>query len=454
MKRNFGHIASLIPLLIFISCGKELTEVNSAPGTQDQAGIIAACATVEQAKEYSIKNGSRYRVINSKRNLIEFYDTDLETLKKAIPSVKTRSNKVYEYQLVQSNSAQAHSTRNQQFYGAHRPQYRQGDVSRYFPHLRQVKAHDLTAKGEGVSIAIVDTGVYYNHPHISPNIKVNVNDRHGDNGDGRDNDGNGFADDYAGWDFYNGDAFPIDDHGHGTHVAGLAAGTYGGIAPKAKVLPVKVLNSDGRGDLGTIAAGILYAVDMGVDIVNLSLGGPEAGQAYADIQALLGSVISARDNNILLVAAAGNGGADGLGDCNDATPVYPASFDEDNILSVASVDRYNSITSYSNFGTESVHVAAPGGDSFFGGLLSLGLPNCYGPCSDSEQSYTNMSGTSMAAPVVAGIAALIKSVNPSLSFQEIKKIIMEQGDFEESLRDKVKSSKVVNALMAVREAAN
>jgi len=272
--------------------------------------------------------------------------------------------------------------------------------------------------------------------------------------DGRDNDGNGFVDDYAGWDFYNGDQYPMDDHGHGTHVAGLAAGTFGGVAPKAKVLPVKVLNSQGRGDLATIAAGILYAIDMGVDIINLSLGGPGAGQANADIQALLGSVISAKENNVLLVAAAGNGGVDGLGDCNDANPVYPASFDQENIISVASVDRYNYLTSYSNFGSESVHVAAPGGDSYFGGLLSLGVPSCYGPCPDSEQTYANMSGTSMAAPVVAGIAALVKSVNRNLNYKDIKKILMEQGDFEESLRDKVKSSKVVNALMAVREATN
>lgn len=454
MKMIFGHIVSLTTLLIFVSCGKELTEVNSAPATQDQAGIIAACATVEQAREYASTNNARFRILNSKRKLIEFYDTDVETLKKSIPNVKTKSNIVYEYQLVQSAQTEIQSAGDYQYYGPHKPYYRQGDVTRYFPHLNQIDAADLSVMGEGVTIAVVDTGIHYNHPHISPNIKVNTRDGHGSSGDGRDNDGNGFVDDYAGWDFYNGDQYPMDDHGHGTHVAGLAAGTFGGVAPKAKVLPVKVLNSQGRGDLATIAAGILYAIDMGVDIINLSLGGPGAGQANADIQALLGSVMSAKENNVLLVAAAGNGGVDGLGDCNDANPVYPASFDQENIISVASVDRYNYLTSYSNFGSESVHVAAPGGDSYFGGLLSLGVPSCYGPCPDSEQTYANMSGTSMAAPVVAGIAALVKSVNRNLNYKDIKKILMEQGDFEESLRDKVKSSKVVNALMAVREATN
>lgn len=438
------------------SCGGKLTEITSAPSTQDRAGIIASCATVEQAKSYAQTNNARYRIINAKRKIIEFYDTDLETLKTQLPQVKTRTNTVYEHQLVQSGFPSIQSTSNYEFYGAHSPQYRQGDVSRYFPHLSQVEAQTINsaAQGEGVTIAVIDTGVYYNHPHLSSNIKVNNNDPHGSDGDNQDSDGNGFRDDFVGWDFYNGDAYPIDDHGHGTHVAGLAAGTYGGIAPKAKVLPVKVLGSDGRGDLGTIAAGILYAIDMGADIVNLSLGGPAAGQASSDINQLLGSVVQADNNNVLLVAAAGNGGVDGVGDCNDANPVYPASFEQENVISVASVDRYNSITSYSNFGSESVHVAAPGGDEFFGGLLSLGVPGCYGPCSSEDQTYVSMSGTSMAAPVVSGIAALVKSANRNLTHTQIKEILMGQGIEVADLADKVQSSKVVNAKMAVAEALN
>ena len=87
----FGHIVSLTTLLIFVSCGKELTEVNSAPATQDQAGIIAACATGEQAREYASTNNARFRILNSKRKLIEFYDTDVETLKKSIPNVKGKT---------------------------------------------------------------------------------------------------------------------------------------------------------------------------------------------------------------------------------------------------------------------------------------------------------------------------------------------------------------------------
>ena len=454
MKRIFRLAAKLSLGAILVSCGKEVTEVSSAPKTQDAAGIIASCASVEQAKSFAREHGAKYRVINAKRKLIEFYQTDEQTLKSFLPQVKTRKNIVYEGQLVQGEFPAVQSYGDYPYYGAHPPEYRTEGASRYFPHLEQIDGAGFVenVQGEGVVIAVVDTGVYYNHPHISPNVAVNVSDRHGSGGNGQDDDQNGFNDDYVGWDFYNGDAYPLDDHGHGTHVAGLAAGTYGGVAPKAKILPVKVLSSSGRGDLGTIAAGILYAVDMGADIINLSLGGPGAGQASGHLQALLGAVVKAEDNGALLIAAAGNGGEDGIGDCNDATPVYPASFEQENILSVASVDKFNQITAYSNFGTASVHVAAPGGDYQYGGLVSLGVPDCFGPCSSNETTYVSMAGTSMAAPVTAGIAALVKSANPSLGHREIKELIMREGIEAPSLVDKVRSSKVVNAALAVRAA--
>lgn len=456
MKRIFKRLSSALALAFFIlitACGPRSAKVHSAPETQDQAGLIASCATEAQAASFSKTYGARYRVINEKRKLIEFYDTDELTLKTALPQVRTRDNKVYEEKLVQSSGAEVKSFGDYPYYGPHSPQYRTGDMSRYFPHLRQIHAETLnSSQGEGVVIAIVDTGVYYNHPHISPNIKTNDGDRHGNQANGADDDGNGLADDYAGWDFYNGDAYPIDDHGHGTHVAGLAAGTYAGIAPKAKILPIKVLNSSGRGDLATIAAGVLYAIDMGADIVNLSLGGSASGQVTSDVRKLLNSVSVAEDRGALLVAAAGNGGADGIGDCNDASPVYPASFDNQNVLSVASVDRNNQLTAYSNFGGASVDVAAPGGDQYYGGLLSLGLPDCSGPCSESDQPYATMIGTSMAAPVTAGVAALVKSAKRSLSHTQIKAIIETSGTVQTELKGLIKSASVVDAASAVSKA--
>ncbi len=459
MKGNsFVAMVGLISLIT--SCGKRVTEVKSAPETQFQAGIIASCTTKTEAKAIAEKLDIRYRVINEKRKIIEFLDIKESDLKAAIKefkksgNTKLRQNIVYSKKLISGDFTSIQSSQDYPYYGAHTPTYRDANSGRYFSHLEQIDGLFPVnhVQGEGVTIAIVDTGVYYNHPDLSPNIKTNSADKHGTHANQSDDDNNGYADDYVGWDFYNGDAYPIDDNGHGTHVAGLAAGTFGGIAPKAKILPIKVMSAEGYGDLGTIASGIMYAIDMGADIVNLSLGGPGAAEVSSDIQALINSVSVANDHDALIIAAAGNGGADGIGDCNDSAPIYPANIDSTSVVSVAAVDNYNELTHYSNFGELSVHVAAPGGDSYSGGLVSTGIPSCYGPCSQSDQTYKTSIGTSMATPIVAGLAALIKCANPNLTHMEIKNIIMENGTSFTELNEKVKSGQVINVKKSVTAA--
>lgn len=450
-----SNFATMAILLSLVSCAKKITEISSAPRTQDQAGLIASCTTKAQAQGLAQKEGIAFRVINEKRKMIEFYGISAKELAAKLPKSRIRVNTVYQEKLIASDSTvQAQSTQDYPYYGPHTPKYRDESAARYFKHLPQIEAlvPHSGAQGEGVVIAIVDTGVYYNHPHLSPNVKTNPQDPHGSQADNYDDDNNGYNDDYVGWDFYNGDAYPLDDNGHGTHVAGLAAGTFGGVAPKAKILPVKVLSSDGRGDLGSIAAGILYAIDNGADIVNLSLGGPASGTASRDLQALLNSVSIAEQHDALIIAAAGNGGSDGIGDCNDAEPMYPANIQNGAVVAVAAVDAYNQIASYSNFGVASVHVAAPGGAPNTGGLVSTGIPSCAGPCSQNDEVYMVEMGTSMATPIVSGLAALVKSANASLTNHQIKDIIVAHGIDVESLKDKVQSGQVVNARLAIEAA--
>lgn len=453
--RRISFILYFSLFILLASCGKETYQVSDAPKTQDQAGIIASCVTREDAQSLAQSQGIKYRVINSKRKLIEFYNVSKSQLNVLLPKSKLKQNIVFSKPLVSfGGDATAKSSTNYPYYGAHTPSYRDGDVSNYFPHLQQINAQEFTngQKGQGTVIAVIDTGVYYNHPHISPNIKTKASENHGSGSNNRDDDGNGLVNDYVGWDFYNGDAFPIDDHGHGTHVAGLAAGTYGGIAPLAKILPVKVLSSNGEGDLATIAAGILYAIDSGADIINLSLGGPGASEASSELSQMFHSMNVSQQNDVLVIAAAGNGGLDGQGDCNDTNPVFPANFSHENIMSVAAVDRFDNLTSYSNYGISTVHISAPGGSQLDNGLLSLGLPSCFGPCSESDLQYTKSSGTSMATPIIAGVAALIKGAKPSLSAVEIKEIIIEKGKFIQKLYEKTKYGKRVDARSAVLEA--
>jgi subtilisin family serine protease len=439
-------------LPILMSCGARQAQVYTAPTSRSELGIIGKCATVDQAQALAASHDIRYRVINEKKKIIEFYDIDSSELIKHIPTVRVKQNQLYE-NLVQSNNQTIQNVSNQQYYGAHSPSYREEDgYLSYFEHLDQINGREFTnnIKGQGVTIAVVDTGVYYNHPHLSPNIKTNDADSHTSSGaDQFDNDNNGYTDDYVGWDFYNYDAFPIDDNGHGTHVAGLAAGTLGGVAPEAKIMPVKVLSSQGSGDLATITAGILYAIQNGADIINLSLGGPGSGSLTRDLQDLINVVEIAKQNNVLIIAAAGNGGNDGLGDCNDENPVYPSNIPKDNMISVAAVDSNNSLTSYSNYGTNTVHIAAPGGDYSNGGLLSTGIPNCNGPCNDNSTSYFRSSGTSMATPVVAGLAALIKSSNTNMNYKDVKNKIMASGMVVPQLDQMVISGKVIDVKAAL-----
>ena len=258
--------------------------------------------------------------------------------------------------------------------------------------------------GEGVTVAVVDTGVDLDHPDLISNLWVNQGEIAGN---GIDDDGNGYVDDISGWDFVSDDGRPDDGQGHGTHVAGtIAAGANGfgatGVAPDATIMPVRVLGNDGSGTSFDVAAGIRYAAENGADIINLSLGGGYSSSIRAAIEyaGQLGSIV---------IAAAGNSGA--------SIPGYPAIFSAsmNHVLSVGAHNSSERIASFSNgvgsSGAEQVD--APGVSvysTYVGGR------------------YANLSGTSMAAPHVAGLAALILDANPQLSAADVRSLIVDGAD--------------------------
>jgi subtilisin family serine protease len=243
------------------------------------------------------------------------------------------------------------------------------------------------AKGDAETIiAIVDTGVDMDHPDLAAKIVS------------------------PGHDFANGDNEATDDHWHGTHVAGVAAAdtnnTAGiaGVAWNCRILPVKVTDADGNGYYSWIIDGIIWAADHGADVINLSLGGD------VDDPFLEEACKYAYDKGIVVVAATGNDGLAGV--------LYPAAYDA-YVLAAAASDYNDAIAGFSNFGPE-VDVAAPG-------VWILGpAPQWY--VGTGNLPYLFASGTSAAAPHVAGLAALIKSLKPDLSAGDIMKIIRYTAD--------------------------
>ncbi len=219
--------------------------------------------------------------------------------------------------------------------------------------INALTAWDIN-RGGGTVIAIADTGVAKDHPDLVPNLWSNPGEAPGNS---IDDDGNGKVDDERGWDFVDDDNDPDDFGAHGTHVAGTAAAQDGnslgvaGAAPDAQIMAVRVLDGDGSGTNADVADGIAYAAEEGADVINLSLGGPSFSATMS------AAIDTAQAQDSLVVAAAGNQGAN-----NDASPRYPCSYPQSNLICVAAIDLNANLASFSNFGLSSVDIAAPGVD--------------------------------------------------------------------------------------------
>ena len=222
------------------------------------------------------------------------------------------------------------------------------------------QAWDVTTGSPAVTVAVVDTGVALDHPDLAPNMWRNPGESGGGKeSNGVDDDGNGYVDDFQGWDFVGDDSKPRDLHGHGTHVAATigAAGDNGngitGVAWNSRLMPLRSLNSNGLGTSADLAGAFTYAARNGAKVVNVSLGG------HAHSLAVLNAISAAPDT--LFVVAAGNAGAN-----NDVGSSYPCNYPAPNIVCVAAMDSTDRLAGFSNYGATTVDLAAPGV-----GILSL-----------------------------------------------------------------------------------
>ncbi|OGW26073.1 MAG: hypothetical protein A2X59_10810 [Nitrospirae bacterium GWC2_42_7] len=272
------------------------------------------------------------------------------------------------------------------------------------------EAWDITTGSRNVVVAVVDTGIDYNHQDLSANMWRNEADC---NNNGIDDDGNGYVDDCYGIDTFNYDSDPMDDYNHGTHVAGIigAVGNNGngisGVNWEVSIMACKFINSEGWGYLSGAIDCLEYIQTMkerGVNIIatNNSWG----GFGYTD--SLREAINQQLQAGILFIAAAGNSNED-----NDHYSEFPASYHIPNFISVAAIDYSNKSATFSNSGRHSVHLFAPGVD-----ILSSTIGN----------DYEVFSGTSMAAPHVTGVAALLKAQDLSRDWKAIKNLILTSGD--------------------------
>jgi thermitase len=332
---------------------------------------------------------------------------------------------------------------------------------------------DSGTKGdENIVVAVIDTGVDYTHEDLVDNMwrntgEIGLDDQGNPRAtNGIDDDGNGYIDDVVGWDFGRGDNKPYDLHktglellfggnpGHGTHVAGCVAATgdngkgITGVAPNVKIMAMRFLTEDGQGTLEGAIGAITYAVDNGADILQNSWGSEGDGGDAQGSQALQDAIQYAQDKGILFVAAAGNG-RQGVGYDNDgdSKPAYPASYDHDNIISVAALDEADALGAFSNWGQRTVDIGAPGVKVF-----STVPDNVY---QDTVLNIPGLitatwDGTSMAAPHVSGAAALYMSKNPNADWREVKEALLNTATPISALNGKAVSNGKLNVRALVQ----
>lgn len=288
------------------------------------------------------------------------------------------------------------------------------------------QAWDIETGSDKMVIAVIDTGVDFNHPDLKENLWTNEAELNGK--PGVDDDGNGVVDDIHGFNAITGDGNAMDDQGHGSHCAGTigAKGNDGkgivGVVWDSRIMAVKFLDAGGSGSLEGAIKAIDYATKMGAKVMSNSWGGGGFSQT------LLDSIKRSHDAGAIFIAAAGNESNN-----NDNRPGYPASYDVANIISVAAIDNQGAKASFSNYGKRTVHVGAPG-------------VNVY---SSTGGSYDSWSGTSMATPHVSGVAALVWSHEPDLTAVQLKERLLQTARPIAGLKGKTKTGALVNAFNAL-----
>lgn len=289
--------------------------------------------------------------------------------------------------------------------------------------ISATRAWDITTGSRSVKVAVIDTGIDYNHPDLKDNMWVNMAEKNGQ--PGVDDDGNGYVDDIHGYDFANNDGDPMDGHSHGTHCAGTIGGVHNngigvaGVMGDVELVGLKFLTDSGSGATANAIAAIDYATKLNVDIMSNSWGGGARSVALKE------AIERASAAGIIFTAAAGNSATN-----NDQSPHYPSNYDVENVISVAAHTATDTLASFSSYGKRTVHIAAPGHN-----IVST----------VKNGGYASYSGTSMATPHVSGALGLLVAEVGRLPHSEMRERLMATSIPTASYRGKVIKSGRLNA---------
>ena len=352
---------------------------------------------------------------------------------------KQQANEPQEYLDLGSKKA-ARSTKLGTAKRSHKKMKKEYDIRMMDPAIKQKWGLALTDSRKAwerhkilgsrdIVVAVIDTGIDIKHPDLKDNLWKNKRELKGK--PGVDDDNNGYVDDFYGWNFVSNNNKLTDNHGHGTHIAGIIGAVGGngigisGVAPRVSLMTLKYYDpkAPGRNNLMNTVRALKYAIDQGVDVINYSGGGLEPSPAEKKL------IEQAHRKGILVVAAAGNEKSN-----SDIHGYYPADYSYDNIISVTAYDQSENILPTSNYGAKTVDIAAPGN-------------NIYSTLPGGGYGY--MTGTSQATAFVSGVAVLLKSRFGDFNAQKIIKHILENGKFDTKLAGKTRFKKRLNTWAAI-----
>ncbi len=393
---------------------------------------------VQDAKKLNVKFGNYYKIKTGDQGLLNATIANFQSLPEveyAEPNFVYRVIELNEIDALLNGDNAYNRTNDPKFdelWGLHNtgsndPTGMTGGVAG--ADVDALRAWDITKGSKSVKIAVIDTGIDYNHPDLAENMWVNEAEANGEAG--VDDDGNGFVDDIHGYDFANNDGDPMDGQSHGTHCAGTIAAVHdngegvAGVMSEATLVAIKFLTDAGSGTTADAIEAIDYATSLDVDIMSNSWGGGGRSQALAD------AISRAEEKGIYFVAAAGNSRAN-----NDTRPHFPSSYENDNVIAVAAHNIKDGLASFSCYGAESVDIAAPGRNT-----MST-TPN---------GGYASKSGTSMATPHVSGVLGLLVAQEGRVPVAEMRERLLATSDPSPAYRRKMVSGGRVNAYNLLRD---